>query len=171
MRQVLLHAFYLLVIVLLSLTGCGSPPVPAATPTAAPPLSIPTAGTIVETPTPRPTAEELAQLRIVANRLDVMHRAAQALNDTRILADSNWRTKVDTQITILQGAKSAIDDAVLPDRYQTPRLAEILNVCMSVVTQLQSPSVQRSDVLGVEGLERCVNGLRQMAFVYAEYTK
>lgn len=171
MRQALTRHFYLLVIVLLSLTGCGSATTQSATPTAAPPLPIPTAGTPIETPTPRPTDAELVQLKAVANRLDVMYRAAQALHDPQILSSSDWRNKVNTQITILRGSKQGIDTIGMPERYQTPRLIEILGGCMVVADRLSAANLQRSTALSVEGLERCVNGLREMAFVYTEYTK
>lgn len=144
-----------------ALFGGGAPPV----------LPTPTAGIIPETPTPPPTAEELRQLQAVASRLTVMYRAARDLSDSQIATGADWQGNVHTRATMMLGAKGGIEKAVLPERYRTPRLAEILTGCGTMAERLSRADLRRSDVLSIDGLERCVNGLREMEFIYTEYTK
>lgn len=168
-----MRKFVVLVCAAIALAACGGPPSPTADQAVATIGAGLNPATVapIETPTPRPTEAERARLKIVANRLMLMHRAAQQLNDPQITSGSDWRTKVNTQVTILRGARGAIDRAELPERYHTPRLTEILDGCAAIGERLGRADVQRSDLLSIDGLERCVNGLRQMESVYTEYTR
>jgi hypothetical protein len=58
----------------------------------------------------------------------------------------------------------------MPKRYQTPRLIGTLDGCMVVAERLSGPDIQRSEIIASDGLERCVNGLGELLFVYTEYT-
>jgi hypothetical protein len=122
------------------------------------------------TETPALTATELAQLRAVARRLEAMHHAAQQLNDPQVVSGADWRGKMRAQAIILLGAKGAIDNIGMPERYRTPRLIGTLDGCMVVAERLSSPDIQRSEIIRIDGLERCVNGLSELVFVYTEYT-
>lgn len=165
--------FAVAVIVLLSLTACGSaPPSQQAIDQAMATISVGLDTAVpAESPTPVPSAAELAQLKTVANRLMLMRKAAEDLQSADTITGSDWRIKVNTRASFVTAAHDVIVKTGLPERYRSPRLTEVIDGCAAMAAALQNANVQRSQLLGNKDLERCVNGLKPLEFVYSEYVK
>lgn len=118
MRQVLLHVFYLSVIVLLSLTGCGGAPSPTADQAVATigaglnPATLPPAE-------PTLTAKEKQDFATIAARAASMTKAAQELQTLgqAVRADVAWKTKVRTAAQVISGGQKTIAQIQFSDYY------------------------------------------------------
>jgi hypothetical protein len=123
-------------------------------------------------PAPTLTATELNNLTIVANRLMLMRRAAEDLQEfTARGSAEGWQSHVGTWANILSGARGGIHENTLPEQYQSPRLTEVIDRCAALgetiaqIGQLSTFMAQRKE------LTWCVNSLRPLEFVYTDYTQ